>query len=92
MHRDIQKFMEAAPKVMTYYFMLICNIRITESFQWKGTLKGHVFQLTSNEQGIEMNRGMAVEVEPSHQYPIPCCCCVTDGSKGAQWCLTQKWE
>jgi len=35
---------------------------------------------------------MAVEVEPSHQYPIPCCCCVTDGSKGAQWCLTQKWE
>jgi len=26
--------------------------------------------------------GMAVEVEPSHQYPITCCCCVTDGSRG----------
>ena len=27
--------------------------------------------------------GMAVEVEPSHQYPITCCCRVTDGSRGA---------
>ena len=27
--------------------------------------------------------GMAVEVEPSHQYSVPCCCCVTDGSRGA---------
>ena len=29
--------------------------------------------------------GMAVEVEPSHQYPITCCCYVTDGSRGAIW-------
>ena len=29
--------------------------------------------------------GMAVEAEPSHQYPVPCCCCVTDGSRGAVW-------
>ena len=29
--------------------------------------------------------GMAVEAEPSHQYPITCCCCVTDGSRGAVW-------
>ena len=28
--------------------------------------------------------GMAVEVEPSHQYSITCCCCVTDGSGGGQ--------
>ena len=28
---------------------------------------------------------MAVEAEPSHQYPITCCCCVTDGSRGAVW-------
>ena len=27
--------------------------------------------------------GMAVEVEFSHQYSITCCCCVTDGSRGA---------
>jgi len=27
--------------------------------------------------------GMAVEAEPSHQNPITCCCCVTDGSRGA---------
>ena len=26
---------------------------------------------------------MAVEDEPSHQYPSACCCCVTDGSRGA---------
>ena len=26
---------------------------------------------------------MAAEVEPSHQYPITCCYCVTDGSRGA---------
>jgi len=26
---------------------------------------------------------MAVEVEPSHQYSIPFCCYVTDGSRGA---------
>ena len=25
--------------------------------------------------------GMAVEVEPSHQYPITFCCCVADGSR-----------
>ena len=28
---------------------------------------------------------MAVEVEPSHQYSISCCCHVTDGSRGAAW-------
>jgi len=27
--------------------------------------------------------GMAVEVEPSHQYSIPFRCHVTDGSRGA---------
>ena len=26
---------------------------------------------------------MADEAEPSHQYSIPFCCCVTDGSRGA---------
>ena len=26
---------------------------------------------------------MAVEVEPSHQYSIPSCCCAADGSKVA---------
>jgi len=29
--------------------------------------------------------GMAVENEPSHQYPITLCCCVTDGSRGVVW-------
>ena len=29
--------------------------------------------------------GMAIEVEPSHQYSIKFCCCVTDGSRGAVW-------
>ena len=29
--------------------------------------------------------GMAVEVEPSHHYPVTFCCCVTDGSRGAVW-------
>ena len=29
--------------------------------------------------------GMAVEVEPSHQYFITFCCCETDGSRGAVW-------
>ena len=28
---------------------------------------------------------MAVEVEPSHQYSITCCCHVTDGSREAVW-------
>ena len=27
--------------------------------------------------------GMAVEVEPSHQYSVTCCCHITDDSKGA---------
>jgi len=27
--------------------------------------------------------GMAVEVEPFHQYPVTFCCHVTDGSRGA---------
>jgi len=25
--------------------------------------------------------GMAVEIEPSHQYSITFCCCVTNGSR-----------
>jgi len=29
--------------------------------------------------------GMAVEAEPSHQHSLACCCCVTDGSRGAVW-------
>ena len=29
--------------------------------------------------------GTAVEVEPSQQYPITFCCCVTDGSREAVW-------
>ena len=29
--------------------------------------------------------GTAVEVEPSHQCSVTCCCCVTDGSRGAVW-------
>ena len=31
----------------------------------------------------EMSAGMAVEVEPSHQYSVIFCCHVTDGSGGA---------
>ena len=27
--------------------------------------------------------GTAVDAEPSRQYSITCCCCVTDGSRGA---------
>jgi len=27
--------------------------------------------------------GLVGKVEPSHQYPIPCCCHVTDGSRRA---------
>jgi len=26
--------------------------------------------------------GVTAEVEPSHQYPITCFCCITDGSRG----------
>ena len=39
------------------------------------------------------NSGMAVEVEPSRQYPIICCYHMTDGSwRGSltKWCLTWK--
>ena len=28
---------------------------------------------------------MVIEFEPSHQYSVTCCCCATDGSKGAVW-------
>jgi len=38
--------------------------------------------LTKSERDVG---GMAVEAEPSHQYFIPFCCCVTDGSRGAVW-------
>jgi len=27
--------------------------------------------------------GMAVDIEPSHQYSITHCCCATEGSRGA---------
>ena len=35
--------------------------------------------------------GLAVEVEPSHQYLITFCCCVTDGSRGKVMC-TVFWD
>lgn len=31
---------------------------------------------------LEADGGRAVQEEPSHQYPIACCCHVTDGSRG----------
>jgi len=36
--------------------------------------------LTTSEVDVG---GMAVKIEPSHQYPITFCFCVTDGSRGA---------
>ena len=33
----------------------------------------------------EIDGGMAVEVEPSHQYSITFCCCMTDDSTDAVW-------
>jgi len=38
--------------------------------------------------------GMAVEVEPSHQYAMTLCCCVTDGSRAdglTEQSLSWKW-
>jgi len=32
--------------------------------------------------------GLAVEVEPSCQHSVTCCCCATDGSRGA---VLTKW-
>ena len=29
--------------------------------------------------------GIAAGVEPSHQWPVTCCCCSTHGSRGAVW-------
>ena len=29
--------------------------------------------------------GMIVDVEPSHQHSVTCCCHETDGSRGAFW-------
>jgi len=29
--------------------------------------------------------GMAAKAGPSHQHSMTCCCCVTDGSRGALW-------
>jgi len=37
---------------------------------------------TISEVGVG---GVAVEVESSHQCSVPCCCHVTDGSRGAVW-------
>ena len=31
----------------------------------------------------ETDGGMAVEIQPSHQYTIAFCCCETDGSREA---------
>ena len=33
----------------------------------------------------ETDGGSTVEVKPSHQYSIKCCCHVTDGSRGSVW-------
>ena len=34
---------------------------------------------TTSEEDVD---GMAVRAEPSHQYSITFCCCVTDGCTG----------
>jgi len=39
-------------------------------------------QLTISEVDVDC---MAVEVEPSHQYSITCCCHMTDSSWGTVW-------
>jgi len=34
--------------------------------------------------------GMAVDAEPSQQYPVTCCCCVTDGTCDMEVHLKQR--
>ena len=41
-----------------------------------------LFWLTTSEANIG---DTGAEVEPSHQYPVIFCCCVTDGSRGMIW-------
>ena len=40
----------------------------------------------------EVDVGMAVKVEPSHQYSVTFCGCVTDGSTGAVWQMVSDME
>ena len=48
---------------------------------WKQCL---LFYYTDTMSEVDIG-GMAVEVEPSHQYSATFCCCVTGGSTGAVW-------
>ena len=40
----------------------------------------------------EADGGMAIEVEPSQQYSVTCCCHVTDGSRGASGRMAADME
>ena len=60
------------------YVLKVCEKK------YEGCSKSNAFcfmlQAKTSEADIG---GMSVEAEPAQQYSIPCCCCVTDGSRGA---------
>ena len=53
---------------------------------FKGQQNEYIFKDCTERNMWEADGGgMVVEVEPSHQYPITCCCHVTNGNTGAVW-------
>ena len=51
---------------------------------YEGCFKNNVcYFMSAHSVGDRYCGGMAVEIEPSHQYSITFCCCMTDGSRGA---------
>ena len=59
------------------YVLKVCEKK------YEGCSKSNAFcfmlQAKTSEADIG---GMSVEAEPAQQYSIPCCCCVTGGSRG----------
>ena len=71
-------------KLMLYYYCLYCfqTLQLCASVIPKVTSSISLHQSMISEVDVG---GMTVEIEPSIQYSITICCCVTDGSRGAVW-------
>ena len=69
-------------KSMHWHIKTIAVLSLAPFVKHEGSSKSNVSCFTVLTSEVDVG-GIAVEVEPSHQYPVTFCCRVTDGSREA---------
>jgi len=72
------------PKLILIDLLRETNIQMLKQFLVNFLILFFIYSSCPTVSEVDAG-GIAVEVEPFHQYFVTFCCCVTDGSRGAVW-------